>query len=481
LFLRCWPTLAIALAALAGCAVGPDYQRPETPAPAQFTRQPLAATKGSEHGPAQQWSPGASISQTWWQMFGSPALDTRVERALAHNPDLQAATAALLQARENVAAQRAAFFPTAQLGYTPSRQREAVGTLSPSLESGAAIYTLHTAQLTISYAPDVFGLNRRTVEALAAQADNQRYQLEAARLTLATNVVNASIEEAALRAQIEAIQAVIDAQTHALAILHDQFRLGHASALDVAAQEGALAQARQALPPLEKQLQQNRDLLAILCGDTPDQAGAPQFDLEHFTLPVTLPQGVPSQLVTQRPDVRAAEENVRAASAQVGVAVANRLPQFTLQGAYGGSSTAFARMFAADNLFWSLAGSVSQTLLDFGALAHQQRAAEAALRQAAAQYRGAVLAAFQNVADALYAIDADAHALAAADDAERAAARTLELTGKQQQLGYVDALTLINAQQAYQQARVARIQAQAARLSDTAALIQALGGGWQDS
>ena len=481
-FLNFWRPSLLATALVtccAGCAVGPNYQRPATPSPAQFTRETLPATAGDDAAKSQQLVPGQDIAQTWWQVFGSDALNDRVQRALAHNADLEAAMAALHQAQESVAAQRATYFPSAQLNYTPSRQRDAVGTLAPALASNATYYTLHTAQLNISYAPDVFGLNRRTVESLQAQADNQRYQLEAARLSLVSNVVNAAIQEASLRAQIEATEAVIAAETHALDILHNQARLGYASALDVAAQESALAQARQALPGLQKQLEQNRDLLAVLCGDTPDQAGAPQFDLEHLTLPVTLPQGVPSQLVNQRPDVRAAEENVHAASAQVGVALANRLPQLTLSGAYGGSSTSFTRMFTDDNVFWALAGSVSQTVFDFGALKHKQRAAEAALQQSAAQYRSVVLSAFQNVADTLYAIDSDARALAAADDAEHAAARTLELTQKQQTLGFVGPLVLINAQQAYQQARMTRVQAQAARLSDTAALIQALGGGWQ--
>lgn len=414
----------------------------------------------------------------WWQAFGSDALNERVQRALAHNPDIDAATAALRQAQENMAAQRASFFPSAQVSYVPSRQRDAVGTLSPTLTSNATYYTLHTAQLSIAYAPDVFGLNRRSVESLRAQADNQRFELDAARLSLATNVVNAAIQEASVRAQIEATAAVIAAQTRALAILRDQSKLGYASQLDLAAQESALAQARQALPGLQKQLEQNRGLLAVLCGDTPDQAGAPRFDLESFTLPATLPLSLPSQLVEQRPDVRAAEENVHAASAQVGVALASRLPQFTLSGAYGGSSTSFIRMFSDDNVFWTLAGSVTQSVFDFGALRHKQRAAEAALQQSAAQYRGVVLGAFQNVADVLHAIDTDARADGAADDAEHAAARTLELTQKQQQMGYVGVLSLINAQEAYQQARIASIQAKANRLADTAALFQALGGGW---
>ncbi|WP_430390535.1 efflux transporter outer membrane subunit [Dyella sp. 20L07] len=479
--MNCWRhTLLVAVlaASCGGCAVGPDYKRPALPTTDQYTRQPLPATVGADTAHPQTIVSNQAIAQTWWEVFGSAALNERVQRALAHNPTLDAAQAALRQAQENVAAQRATFFPSAQLNYAPSRQRDAVGTLAPTLANNATYYTLHTAQLNISYAPDVFGLNRRTVESLQAQADNQRFQLEAVRLTLASNVVNAAILEASLRAQITATDAVITAQTRALAILHDQARLGYASAMDVAAQESALAQAKLALPGLQKQLEQNRDLLAVLCGDTPAQGGPPEFDLEHLILPVTLPVDLPSMLVNQRPDVRAAEADVHAASAQVGVALANRLPQFNLSGSYGGSSTSFTRMFTDDNIFWVLAGSVTQTVFDFGALKHRQGAAEAGLQQSAAQYRSVVLGAFQNVADTLYAIDADARALAAADDAEHAAQRTLELTDKQQQLGYVGVLVLINAQQAFQQARITRIQAQAARLSDTAALIQALGGGW---
>lgn len=470
--------VATLLASCAGCAAGPDYRRPAIPVPTQFTREPIAVVAATGASQPQQQVVNQAIAQTWWQVFGSDALNDRIQRALANNPDIDAATAALRQAQENIAAQRASFFPATQVGYAPSRQRDAVGTLSPTLTSNATYYTLHTAQLSIAYAPDVFGLNRRTVESLQAQADNQRFELAAARLSLVSNVVNAAIQEASLRAQIEATEAVIAAQTRALTILRDQSRLGYASELDVAAQESALALARQALPGLQKQLEQNRDLLSVLCGDTPDQAGAPQFDLENLTLPATLPLSLPSQLVEQRPDVRAAEENVRTASAQVGVALANRLPQFTLSGAYGGSSTSFTRMFSDDNVFWTLAGSATQSVFDFGALRHKQRAAEAALQQSAAQYRGAVLGAFQNVADVLHAIDADARAYVAADDAERVAARSLELTQKQQQMGYVGALGLINAQQAYQQARISLIQANANRLADTAALFQALGGGW---
>ncbi|MFC5740965.1 efflux transporter outer membrane subunit [Dyella tabacisoli] len=472
---------ALIAALCTGCAVGPDYHRPELAQPDRYTRAPLPTTIGHATGThdEQHLDPNAKISRTWWSVFGSPALNALVQRAFEHNPNIQSAQAALRQAQENVIAQHGAYLPSVQLGYSPSRQKNAVDTISPTLTSGAAMYTLHTAQLNIAYAPDVFGLNRRTVESLQAQADTQRFQLEAAYLTLASNVVAAAIQESALRAQIDATQDIIATNTRSLVILHQQAALGGASGLDVAAQETALAQAQQNLPALQKQLEQTRNLLAVLAGNPPAQGSNDDFDLTSFTLPQALPLSLPSQLVEQRPDVRAAEAQVHAASAQVGIALANRLPQFSISGNYGGSSTRFSKMFEEGNTFWGLTGNLTQTLFDFGTLKHRQRAAEAALEQSAAQYRGVVLTAFQNVADTLYALDADARTLTAATQAETSAKKTWELTRQQLDLGFVNGLSLLTAEQAYQQARIARIQAQAARYSDTAALIQALGGGWQ--
>jgi len=324
--------------------------------------------------------------------------------------------------------------------------------------------------------PDVFGLNRRAVESLASQEEAQRFQLEATYLTLASNVVAAAIQQAALKAQADAAEDIIRAVRRSLELLREQARLGYASGLDVASQESALAQAELVLPPLKKQLEQSRDLLAVLAGDLPAQGQPAQLDLETLKLPEELPLSVPSKLVEHRPDVRAAEALVHAASAEVGVAVANRLPQFSISAVYGGTATQFARMFADDNRFWSITGNVSQTIFDFGTLRHRQRAAEAALDQATAQYRSVVLTAFQNVADSLYALQGDADALAASVKAEGAARKTLDLTRRQLDAGAVNVLALLSAQQAYQQTRISRVQAQAARLTDTAALYQALGG-----
>ena len=475
------PALVCPLAAAlsAACAVGPDFYRPAQPHVDDYVREPLTSTASApiEAGAAQAFRPGAAVPERWWDGFGSDPLDRMVERALQHNPTLDAARAALRQAHESTAAQIGAYYPSAQASYSVGRTENAVGTIAPTLSSGAAVYTLHTAQVSVGFVPDVFGANRRAVESLAAQEEAQRFELEAAKLTLASNVVAAAIQQAALQAQIEATNDIIAAEERSLELLREQQRLGYASALDVASQQSALAQAEQSLPPLRRQLEQTRDLLAVLAGNLPAQAGPERIDLEALKLPEELPLSVPSELVEHRPDVRAAEALVHSASAQVGVAVANRLPQFSISALYGGTATGISRMFDDGNRFWSIGGSATQTIFDFGTLEHRQHAAEAALDQATAQYRNAVLTAFQNVADALYALRNDADALAAAIKAEQAARTTLDLTRRQLDAGAVNVLALLNAQQAYQQSRIARVQAQAARYADTAALYQALGGG----
>jgi len=469
---------ALSATLCAACAVGPDFHRPAPPDVQGYVREPLGgtATAPVAAGAAQSFSAGAEVPARWWTGFGSPSIDRLVERAFQRNPTVDAAKAALRQAHESTAAQFGASFPVLQASYSPSRAENAIGTIAPTLNSGAPVYTLHTAQVSVGFVPDVFGLNRRAVESLASQEEAQRFQLEATYLTLASNVVAAAIQQAALKAQADAAEDIIRAVRRSLELLREQARLGYASGLDVASQESALAQAELVLPPLKKQLEQSRDLLAVLAGDLPAQGQPAQLDLETLKLPEELPLSVPSKLVEHRPDVRAAEALVHAASAEVGVAVANRLPQFSISAVYGGTATQFARMFADDNRFWSITGNVSQTIFDFGTLRHRQRAAEAALDQATAQYRSVVLTAFQNVADSLYALQGDADALAASVKAEGAARKTLDLTRRQLDAGAVNVLALLSAQQAYQQTRISRVQAQAARLTDTAALYQALGG-----
>jgi NodT family efflux transporter outer membrane factor (OMF) lipoprotein len=330
----------------------------------------------------------------------------------------------------------------------------------------------------VGFVPDVFGANRRELETLAAQRDAQRFALEATYITLASNVVAAAIQEASLRAQILATQQVIAADEKSLQILRDQFRLGFAMRIDVAAQETALAQAKATLPPLQEQFEQTRDLIRALVGNLPNQDVPEIFELDALQLPPELPLSLPARIIEQRPDVRAAEAQLHAANAQVGVAVAAMLPQFSITGNLGGNADEFAWMFRSGGPFWTLVGGVTQPIFEGGTLLHRKRAADDALKQAAAQYQSSVLTAYQNVADTLHASLSDADALAANVRAENAAKVTYDLTRRQMEVGYVNYLILLNAETTYQQALILRVQAQATRFGDTVALFQALGGGW---
>ncbi|MPS29939.1 MAG: efflux transporter outer membrane subunit [Alcaligenaceae bacterium] len=468
--MRRWP-IVLAVATLAGCAVGPDFRQPDAPAGAALTRPGFSATTEStpvKDGQAQQFLEGMDIPHRWWMLFRSPELNALVDQSLTSHPSVAAAQAALRQAHAYVQAQRGYFLPRVQANFSPSRQKNA----------GETPFTLYTSQLAVSYTPDIFGGNRRQVEALRASEEAQRFQLEATYLTLAANVVATAVEQASLVEQIEATQAIIASATRSLDILKKQFTLGYAAGTDVALAESALAQFQQALPDLQKQLERSRNMLAALTGGFPNQAPGHQFRLSGLDLPHELPVSLPSQLVTQRPDVRGAQAQLHAASAAIGVATADMLPQFSITAVGGGAATAFGHMFAAGNPFWSVVGEISQTLFAGGTLLYQKRAAEAAFDQAAAQYKETVIGAFQDVADTLYALQADAAALRAAARTEQAATRALSLVQKQLTAGQVDVLALLSSQQTYQEAVISRAQAQANRLADTAALFQALGGGW---
>jgi NodT family efflux transporter outer membrane factor (OMF) lipoprotein len=429
-------------------------------------------------GAAQRSVTGMDIPGQWWTLFHSDQLNRLIEQTLRVNPTLTAARASLRQARENVYAQRGTYYPQAVAALSASRNLTAVGAVSPASATGNPYYSLLGTQLSVSFVPDVFGANARAVESLDAQEANQRFQLEATYLTLTANVVSVAIQEASLRGQIAATQETIRIETELLGILRRQSQLGQAAGIDVVAQEAALAQARQALPPLEKQLAQQRDLLSALAGSLPSEAPAAQFDLASLRLPEDLPVSLPAALVQQRPDVRAAEAMLHGASAQIGVAVAARLPQLTLTSQLGNQANAASGLFAPGTNFWTLAAGLTAPLFQGGTLLHKQRAAEAAFDAATAQYRNTVFTAMQNIADTLHALTLDADTLAAAVATERATARTLEITHRQLQLGQVAYFALLTAEQSNQQARLSVVQARANRLTDTVALFQALGGGW---
>jgi NodT family efflux transporter outer membrane factor (OMF) lipoprotein len=344
------------------------------------------------------------------------------------------------------------------------------------LTSGAATYALYTPQLTVAFVPDLFGANRRQVESLQALADANRYEYDAAYLTLIANVVSAAIQQAGLRAQVEATQQVASLERESLAVMRKELDLGAIAGADVLAQDAALAQVEATLPPLQKSLDQQHDLLAVLTGRLPGEAPLSALQLDDLTLPIQIPVGLPAQLVERRPDVRAAEAQLHAATANVGVAIANMLPQITLSGTIGNVATQASQLFKGMNEFWTVGASLSQTLFAGGTLYHRERAARAAVDIAGAQYRLAVLTAFQNVADALRALAADDDAVRAQERAVSASSASLAIARQQFDLGAVSYVALLNAQQGYQQALVGRAQALTNRYLDTAALYQSLGG-----
>lgn len=461
---------------LAACAVGPDFRQPDAPGNAGYAPSPLPPM--TDGAAPQRFVSGGDVSGEWWTLFQSHTLDALVERGLKASPTVAAAQAALTAAQENVLAQRGSLFPAIGLDASGSRNETSTASLAPVAANNQRIYSLYTGELTVSYSLDAFGLNRRMIESAAAQADNQRFELEAARVTLSTNIVLGAINQAALRDQIGAQQAVIAADTSLVDIVQRQHAAGEASQADVLQQETALAQAQAALPPLQKQLALQRDALVALVGGYPNEDVAAGFELSSLHLPEDLPVSVPSKLVEQRPDILAAAAALHAASAQVGVAIANRLPQISLTAALGTSPNAVANAFTPYNQFFNVIGKVAQPLFQGGALLHRQRAAQAAFVEASAQYRSTVINAFQNVADVLQSVQADARTLQAALAAADAASRSLAIARVQLQSGEASSLSVWVAQQASEATRMAAIQARAARFADTAALFQAVGGGW---
>lgn len=474
---RCLP-LSLLFIALAGCTLGPDFVRPEVAADAGYSTHNLTTTARADidaGGAAQRLIAGMDIPGQWWTVFRSPELNALVEEALRANPDISAAQAALRQANEQVYVDQASLFPVLNGNLSKTRQKVS-GTTSGTASS--PILTLSSASLSVSYAPDVFGGTRRQIESSTAQAEYQRFQLEATYLTLSTNVVNTAVSLASLRDQIAATGQIIQLQSDQLDLLQAQRRLGAIADTDVLTQQTALAQTRATLAPLQKQLAQTRNQLMAYLGRFPNQDKGERFNLASLHLPQELPVSLPSAIVEQRPDVRSAQAQLHEASANIGVAVANQLPQFSITGSLGSTVASGSTLFSAGSGVWSLAGAIAQPLFDAGALEHRKRAAVAAYDQSAAQYRGTVLAAFQDVANALRALEADAEALKQQVAAEQSAQASLALVQAQYRLGAVAYINLLTAQQTYQNTVLTRVQAQAVRYSDTAALFQALGGGW---
>lgn len=476
-------TLASASLLVVGCTVGPDFKTPELARPVDpagsFTPVPVpayTASAAAAGGASQRFVKGQDIPAAWWRVFRSVPLDQLIRSALELSPTLASAEAALRQARETYEATAGSTLVPkvyAEVGV----ERKRLSQLS-SRTSGGIEYTAYAPSLNVSYTFDAFGGNRRLLEGLRAAVDYQSYQFEAAVLTLTANVVTTAIQEASLRAQLKATQEVIDAESNSLTVIQKQAALGSIAKSTVLQQQALLAQTHATVPALEKALAQTRHQLAVLAGRLPGEQGLPEFDLDALHLPDELPLSLPSELTRQRPDVRASEALLHQASAQVGVATANLYPQFSLSASYGSESSTISKLFTPATTTWSLAGGLVQPIFDAGALQAKRRAALDAYDQAQAQYQQTALNAFLGVANALRALESDANALRAQVRAESLARQSLDLVTRQYQLGAVSSLGVLDSQRTYQQTRLALVQAQAARYADTAALFQALGGGW---
>jgi NodT family efflux transporter outer membrane factor (OMF) lipoprotein len=471
--------VVLSLLLLGACAVGPDFAPPPAPPIGGYTLDTPPATTAAAAvpgGAAQQFFMGRDIPGEWWKVFHSMEIDALIAEALRANPSLQAAQASLWQAKENLYAAGGKLLPNVDVNASAIPQQFSPAEFGQS--GPPEIFNLYQATVNVSYTPDVFGGQRRQIEANAALAEYQRYELEATYLTLTANVVTAAVQEASLRGQIEATQQIIKAESDQLVVVRNQFQAGAANRADVLTQESEVATTEATLPPLQKQLEQQHHVLLALIGHFPNDARRDHLTLASFRLPTRLPVSLPTQLVEQRPDVRAAQSQLHQASALIGVAVANRLPQFSLTAEYGSAALTTAALFTPAAAIWSLGVAGAQPIFHGFALMHQERAARAAFEMADAQYRSTVLTAFQNVADALRALQFDAATLKAQQRAVRAASDTFDLSRGQYRLGAITYIILLNAQRSYQQALLALVQAQAARYADTAALFAALGGGW---
>jgi NodT family efflux transporter outer membrane factor (OMF) lipoprotein len=466
---------------LPACMVGPNFHRQAAPKVNSYNETPLPAKTTSTSsiknaGKSQEFAWNKDIPADWWYLFRSPPINELIKTGLANSPNLAAAQAALRQAQEAVNVQIGnSLLPAVNAVGSGERQRFASSSFGDGIPS--SLFNVYNANVNVSYTFDFFGGARRQVESLMAQVDYQQFQLIAAYLTLTSNIVTTAITVASLEDQIRTTKELITAEEDQLNIIRKQFQLGGVASTNVLSQQTLVDQTRATLPPLQKSLSQSLHSLSVLVGAYPN-APLPKINLDALELPKQVPVSLPSYLVRQRPDVRASEALLHAATAQVGVATAGLFPQFSISGAYGWSGSVPSTLFQPQNLAWNFIGQAAQPIFHGGALIAQRREAIAAYDQAMAQYRQVVLQAFQNVADSLRAIETDARTLQAQRLAEISARKNLRVTTEQYRLGGVNYLNLLTAQEQYLQARINRIQAQAARYADTAALFQSLGGGW---
>ncbi len=462
-------TASIIAGLLAGCSIGPDFKRPQSPEVENYTPTPINL------GGSQRISEDGLVSQQWWHELGSARLNALIDEALQANPTLIGYQATLRQADELYAAQAgSSLYPQLGANVGGQRLRSNPGILSG--QSGETQeFSIYNTSVGVQYTFDLVGGNRRALESLAAKVDYQRFQLEGARLTLTTHIVTTAVTQAKLAGQIQATEAILQSQEEQMELTRERVRLGQADRDDVLALQVQVEQTRASIPPLRNQFQQNEHLLAVLTGRAPGNGEGPSFSLHEFTLPADLPLTVPSTLVRTRPDILAAEALLHAANAEYGVAIAQLYPQLTLSANLGSQALTTSALFGSNSAIWSLVGQLTQPLFNPG-LPAQKRAALAAFDAAAASYQNVVLESLRNVADVLHALDNDTQRLTSLTAVDVATQESLESIRRQYALGAVSYVGLLIAQQQAQQVRVALVEAQAQRLIDSAAFYQAMGG-----
>lgn len=483
--------MIVILVVLTGCAVGPDFKVPSAPTTKQYTKSPTPKQTVSapvHAGEAQVIHYNKEIPASWWTLFHSQALNELIKQGLENNASLSAGQATLKQVNENLRAEMGStLLPTLDSQFSGQRERTSLlasGIVLTPTGGGVPafsltnLFNLFNASVSFAYNLDIFGGTRRHLEALGAWVDYQEFELEATYLTLTSNIVTAAISMASLQAQLDTTNHVIDSQLKQLELTKNSFKLGHVSRLEVISKKEALKATQSKLPSLKTSLAKKQHALSVLIGKLPSESQIPHLKLTELHLPTELPVSLPAALVQQRPDIRSAEALLHKASAELGVATANLYPQFSITANYGYDSSILSSLFNPLNKIWNYGGLISLPLFHGGAYLAKRKAAIAAYDYAAAQYQKIVIEAFRNVADVLRALEQDAERLKINAESEFIAKSRLTLLKEQYRLGRVNYLAVLDANQTYENAKIKRIQAEATRFADTAALFQALGGGW---
>jgi NodT family efflux transporter outer membrane factor (OMF) lipoprotein len=468
----------VLLCALAGCAVGPNFHHPDAPAVSHYAVGADPDFTVAAHGRTQTFDRGAPLDADWWHLFQSPQLEAVIREALAHNPGLTAAQASLRATQDNLRSGYGIFFPSVDGEVGAVRERYSPVTIGPvGQATPSSLFNLFTLSSSVSYALDVFGGQRRLVEGLHAEVDVAHADALGTYLTLAVNVANTVIAAAAYRAEIQATQQLIELQKQQVNIASVQAQAGTVPYSNVLSLRSQLASYEAMIPQFAQKLAQSEDLLAALAGRVPADYSPPAVRLEDLVLPERLPLSVPSDLIRQRPDVLAAEATAHAASANIGVATAAMLPSVTLSGGLAASTTSLNNLVPANGHAWSVGAGATAPLFEGGTLWFRRKAAMDDYQQAMALYRQVVLAAFEQVADTLRALDHDAQILAAEDEALSTAAQALHLVQTNYEAGIATYLDVLVVDTQFHQAQLADLQAIATRYQDTVALYAALGGG----